>query len=565
MDIREQLKLAHQDFANQDLKAAHSKTMSILKAEPGNAQALSLLSLVLRASGNFKGAHQAISEAVKIDPESAEAQVSLGSLLVMIGQRAAAGTAFKRAVEIAPTYITAIVNLGEVYMAQNDPLEALAVFEDGLRLLEGHPALLRGRAFALQASLQYEAALEQLDQLPPEPDLMLNRGQILWESERYEGARECFKLAMNHAPTAIVALGNLVNLTFSVDGMKEAQKIVDALLEENPDNIILAGSSAQILFELGDDKKAAKILSAVKAKEPHPMIEGVKANMKLAKGDADGALSIIKVIQEKGGMNAGLLKALVQALLMNGQGKEALKLIQQARQFDPQNQAWLADHITAARQIGEPYAPLYDYERLVKVYEIDAPPQYDSMKDFLGDLKNALEALHHKSDAILSPSRHAGRQITHNLVFEPDKTVQDFLKLMSKSVQDYLTHIGDAKNHPLSGRNAKKFRIARAWSVRQEGEGFHANHIHAQSWISATFFVTGPAKKQTKASKAGALKFGEPPFEAPDKDGKIMKPEHWVQSKAGRLVLFPSYMWHGTEKYKSTTPRLTLSFDVLPD
>jgi ectoine hydroxylase-related dioxygenase (phytanoyl-CoA dioxygenase family) len=40
--------------------------------------------------------------------------------------------------------------------------------------------------------------------------------------------------------------------------------------------------------------------------------------------------------------------------------------------------------------------------------------------------------------------------------------------------------------------------------------------------------------------------------------------EHFVKPEAGTLVLFPSYMWHGTIPFRGETPRLAVAFDVLP-
>jgi hypothetical protein len=37
-----------------------------------------------------------------------------------------------------------------------------------------------------------------------------------------------------------------------------------------------------------------------------------------------------------------------------------------------------------------------------------------------------------------------------------------------------------------------------------------------------------------------------------------------VRPEVGTLVLFPSYMWHGTVPFTSQQPRLTVAFDLLP-
>ena len=41
-------------------------------------------------------------------------------------------------------------------------------------------------------------------------------------------------------------------------------------------------------------------------------------------------------------------------------------------------------------------------------------------------------------------------------------------------------------------------------------------------------------------------------------------PEYAVRPEPGRLVLFPSYLWHGTAPFETDESRLTIAFDVLP-
>ena len=41
-------------------------------------------------------------------------------------------------------------------------------------------------------------------------------------------------------------------------------------------------------------------------------------------------------------------------------------------------------------------------------------------------------------------------------------------------------------------------------------------------------------------------------------------PDHYVRPYPGLLVLFPSYVWHGTVPFESGGRRLTAAFDVVP-
>jgi hypothetical protein len=44
----------------------------------------------------------------------------------------------------------------------------------------------------------------------------------------------------------------------------------------------------------------------------------------------------------------------------------------------------------------------------------------------------------------------------------------------------------------------------------------------------------------------------------------VLAAEHAIKPEPGRLVLFPSYMWHGTAPFSGDAERLTIAFDLLP-
>jgi hypothetical protein len=59
------------------------------------------------------------------------------------------------------------------------------------------------------------------------------------------------------------------------------------------------------------------------------------------------------------------------------------------------------------------------------------------------------------------------------------------------------------------------------------------------------------------AGEEGWLKLGEPQAEL----GLDLEPFRKIEPKPGRLVLFPSTMWHGTIPF-AEGERLTVAFDV---
>ncbi len=72
--------------------------------------------------------------------------------------------------------------------------------------------------------------------------------------------------------------------------------------------------------------------------------------------------------------------------------------------------------------------------------------------------------------------------------------------------------------------------------------------------------MTVPEEACDTGPRNGWIKFGEPSLDLPLKD-PIRRA---VQPVPGRLVLFPSYAWHGTIPLRASSARTTIAFDVIP-
>src|SRR5437870_4145554 len=114
--------------------------------------------------------------------------------------------------------------------------------------------------------------------------------------------------------------------------------------------------------------------------------------------------------------------------------------------------------------------------------------------------------------------------------------------------------------HPLlRHRRDRRIRFAGSWSVRLRGGGRHANHVHPQGWISSALYVSLPERSAAEPEDSGWLTLGQPQ----ESLGLDLPPRRRIEPVVGRLVLFPSYMWHGTVPF-SHGERLTVAFDVRP-
>ena len=72
--------------------------------------------------------------------------------------------------------------------------------------------------------------------------------------------------------------------------------------------------------------------------------------------------------------------------------------------------------------------------------------------------------------------------------------------------------------------------------------------------------MTVPEVAKDRDTRQGWIKFGEPSLAVPLKN-PIRRA---VQPVPGRLVLFPSYMWHGTIPFHAPAVRTTIAFDAVP-
>ena len=128
----------------------------------------------------------------------------------------------------------------------------------------------------------------------------------------------------------------------------------------------------------------------------------------------------------------------------------------------------------------------------------------------------------------------------------------------TESVARYIQALDDDAAHPFSGRRTKGFGFTGSWSSRLVDCGFHVNHVHPMGWISSCYYVGVPDAVADTEAKQGWIKFGEPTYDV----GLSFR--RAIQPAPGRLVLFPSYMWHGTVPFHGPTPRTTIAFDVAP-
>lgn len=189
-------------------------------------------------------------------------------------------------------------------------------------------------------------------------------------------------------------------------------------------------------------------------------------------------------------------------------------------------------------------------ERLVRTYDLTAG------LGSLEDLADCLRSLHRGSGAPLGQSVRGGTQTDGHLFARAEPEILRLRSAIDNALHDYVAQLPpeDAAHPTLRGTRAP-LRFSGAWSVRLRGAGYHHDHVHTHGWLSSACYIALP-DTAGDTPEAGWLTFGENRRLLPD-----LGAFRTAEPIAGRLVLFPSTMWHGTRPF-GRGERLTAAFDV---
>jgi uncharacterized protein (TIGR02466 family) len=178
------------------------------------------------------------------------------------------------------------------------------------------------------------------------------------------------------------------------------------------------------------------------------------------------------------------------------------------------------------------------------------------MERFNRALNEALNPLHAVGREYVDQNVRGGTQTIDDLFATNHPLIVGLRARFDDAVNAYIARMKDDPDHPLFARKGNGFGYLGGWTTRLKSGGKHLNHVHKTGWISSAYYVSLPKAN----GEEGWLTFGAPPFDMGLADPIRRK----VEPKVGRLVLFPSYMWHGTTPFQSDEARTTIAFDVLP-
>jgi len=532
--------------------------------EPGNADFRANLANLLRRLGRMKEAEGSYRNAVALNPGHRQARFGLARTLNDLGQHAEAEKECRALISAQITDAEAWTALAMTLRDQNRLAEAEAAYRQAISVDANYGNAHHNLGSLLARMERAEEALASLERAKGLGvkgfELAFNRGRALTQLYRMDEAEQAFAEAVTANPRHAEAQLNLARLRFMRQDPFFARDIASAAAASR-DDVATQLLYGIVLWRAGDLKGAEGVYRDLLAhKGPDPEVRSALAQVLLEAGRLEEAEYEATAAATARPQDSKSIECLVVILLSRSRPKDAMPFIRMQRTRHPDEQSWLAYEATAARLLGDPlYRELYDYSRLVRTYELEAPRGWSSMKELNVALLEALNARHQFEVHPLDQSLRNGSQTARSLLTDPDPAIQAVLAAFHAPIDDYRQAMGTNPTHPLSARNRGVARFSGAWSVQLRREGYHVNHFHPQGWISSAYYVSVPKEVEDVSQMSGWIKFGETRYPVPG-----ATPEVFVPPLAGRLVLFPSYMWHGTNPIHGSETRTTIAFDTVP-
>jgi tetratricopeptide (TPR) repeat protein len=528
------------------------------------------LGTLFYAQSRIDEAIAAFSEAARLKPNYAEAHLRLGQMQHIKSDFASAEKTFRQVLRIQPNYLLAKQYLGGALADQGKGVEAEQVLRQALAMAPRDPrqvaALKHNLGVALKQQRRLPEAIEFFHAAESgDPDLPMidyNRAKALEDMGDLEAALASYRRAIVRDPLNMHAHQDLNHLLYRLGRDGEFLQSFDEAAARHPNIGALPLLKGSFLFRAERYDEAAEALARAaslmpKYAAPHDMLGQIHARQGRF-GDAIKAHERALDVEPR---NVSIWSGLADALLQAGEPERARQAAERAIGIEPLHQGALARWGLALRKLGDAREEdLNDYESMVQVFDLPPPEGYDGMEAFNRDLNAYLDPMHQDAREPLEQTLRKGTQTHDNLIGRGHDLVERLRARIDEAILAYVQSMKPDDNHPLFRRRAGQIRYQGSWSARLSDCGFHTNHVHPFGWISSCYYVALPDIVAGEEQKQGWIKFGEPCFDLGlgDPIRRMVKPV------PGRLVLFPSYMWHGTVPFRSGQTRTTIAFDAVP-
>lgn len=401
---------------------------------------------------------------------------------------------------------------------RGDP-DALARLADALRQSPGDGGLLIAESRARSAAGDPQALARLRSMVRRAPDWLDGQfalAQLLWEEGRSEDFLAEFEHALRRMPGNVRLWLRYLNAIAGSGDCARAADVAGRLRRmgaDSPAMRLLEAHHAGMAGQLG---RAGRLLGTIADDVADKALESARHRLRC--GDPEGSAKLLCEMKARGGMDTSAWALLELAWRASGDSRHR----------------WLID---PDRHVGA----------------IDLGLDAGELETLAG----VLRGLHHSGGRPLGQSVRGGTQTRGNLWLRREPEIASLRQRLLGEIGAFVAGLPRTEaGHPLRRCFEGQLDLATGWSIRLVGGGHHISHIHAHGLLSSACYIALPSGT---VGQQGWLELGRPPADI----ALDLEPVAAIEPRLGQLVLFPSYLYHGTRPFPAGE-RLTVAFDAAP-
>ncbi len=504
-----------------------------ISVNDANAGYYNNLGEAYRAFGRIPDSIKASESALRINPGDVAANNNLGLALQSLQRYDDARTAYERALALAPNDVEVLLNLGNLHRAFCCLAESADAFRKAIGispgLAAGHASLGVTLAEAGDSEAAVTALLKAVELDPLYVEAHKNLKKMRWSRGEHNRLDESFQAACERMPDSARAFHNLGAALLASHDYTGAEKALLRATRLQPDLGDAFDGLGQVYRDLDRLENALTVHERAVACAP---------------GNA--------LFREEFG------KTLIRA----GEYQRAVSELRTGHELHPRRSSILAFLTIALNELGDPSVnELVDYEKFVRIAQIDVPEGYDSLEAFNANLHEELQKHYHNPYHPMDQTMRGGTQTPNNLFQNPTGLVRVLKDQITKVIKNFVDDLEPDRGHPFLRFINRDFVFTGVWSTIIPENGYDRSHVHNEGWMSGTYYAKVPDFDEAQLNEHdGCIQFGEPNTLYASKRNATRR---IIPPRVGTVALFPSYYWHGVRKFDRNGVRHSISYDLI--
>lgn len=567
-----------------------------LLCQQDNYETLQLFGALLYKLGDAPKALEYLHSSLLINPQQAHVINTLGNVYKSQNDVDNAINQYQNAIALKSDYIDPYINLVQLYISLGNweactpyvdageshipnhwqwlRLRALLHREQGHfnqsvqylseanRLLPNQLTIIHDLALSYRLAGQAAKAVEfyaQLDAADFESEVFFhNYGNALSDIGDHDTALEYYSKALNINPIARDTLLNWCDLMWESGQGANMFIAYGQAIKDNKATAVIYSDYLKKLLRTDTLDIAEEVMAQMQRQFPgHALTQLRKIALFRTKKDFSSQYDDLNIIVNDPSIALEEKLEAIEYLLERGEYELSLTFLQYLQEKYPDDQ-WLLSLLHTCSRLLPTCAHIFPkIEDYVFEFSITPPPGL-SHESFIVQLSEYLLSLHSSQEQPLEQTLHEGTQTRGNL-FDLSHPLLDHVQSeYLKAVAEYRTkreHLPEL--YPGFWDDGVP-EFSGSWSVALRQNGYHNYHIHPMGWLSSALYIVLPDIKDD--NNEGYFQVGVPNLAH---EGLNLKPLRAIKPEVGKLVLFPSMLWHGTVPFSKKDLRLSVACDIV--